>query len=107
MRIKTPATPPETPVDTVTISRARYDEGKSKLDVRATSSLGGSMTLTATAFDSAGSVMGSVTLQYKAKKDRHKGKITGLAFRSFRVDVVSTGGGSDSVEDVVIETKGD
>ena len=98
-------TPPDTAVDTVTITRARYEEGKSKLDVRADNSLGSSVTLTATAIDSSGSEMGSVTLDYDAKKDTHKGKITGLAFKPFRVEVVSTGGGSDSVQGEDIETK--
>ena len=100
-------TPPDTPVDTVTITRARYEEAKSKLDVRATSSSGGSVTLTATAYDSDGSIMGSVTLDYEAKKDRYKDKITGLAFKPFRVNVVSSGGGSASVQDETIESKGD
>ena len=95
-------------LDTVVITKATYNARKQKLDVEATSSGGGSVTLTATAYDSSGTVLGSgnTPMDYNAKKDKHKGTITNLTTKPFRVEVTSTGGGSDSVSGSEIGGKG-
>ena len=97
--------PPRPSADVVAITKAEYESGKARLKVEATSSLGGSVTLTATAFDSTGNILGSTELEYNAKKGIHKGKINGLNSAPFRVDVTSTAGGSDSVEGSGIKIK--
>ena len=84
--------------DVVTIIKAEYESEKARLKVEATSSAGGSVTLTAIAYDSSGNVLGSNQLEHDAKKNRHKGGIAGLTSEPFRVEVNSTGGGFDFVE---------
>ena len=84
--------------DTVAITKATYHSRKQTLTVDATSSAGGSVALTARAFDSAGVELGSVTMEYNAKKDKHSGEITSLTSKPFKVEVTSSGGGSASVE---------
>ena len=98
---------PASPTDVVTITKAKYDSKKRKLDVEATSSSGGAEILTATAYDDDddGVVLGTVVLKYDAKKAKHKGKITGLDTKPFRIEVASTGGGSDSLEGSEIDSK--
>ena len=78
--------------------KAEYDSEKARLKVEATSSAGGSVTLTAIAYDSSGNVLGSTQLGYDAKKDKHMGKITGLTSEPFSVEVTSTGVGFGFVE---------
>ncbi len=96
----------DAPADVVTIIKAEYDSGKARLKIEATSTAGGSVTLTATAFDSNGNVLGSTQMEYNAEKDRYKGKITKFTSEPFRVEVTSTGGGSDIVEGSGIKFKG-
>jgi hypothetical protein len=60
--------------------------------------MGGSVNLTATAFDSTGNVLGSTELDHNGGKAKHRGDINGLTSIPFRADVTSTGGGSDSVQ---------
>ncbi|MCH8816630.1 MAG: PKD domain-containing protein [Chloroflexi bacterium] len=82
--------------DTVEIIKAKYEIRKSKLGVEATSTDGGSATLTATAYDADNNVLGSVEMSYSAKKGKYKGEITGLNSKPVKVVVVSSGGGSDT-----------
>ena len=95
-----------TSADVVTIIKAEYESKKARLKVEATSSAGGSVTLTAIAYDSSGNVLGSTQLEHDAKKNRHKGRITGLTSKPFRIEVKSTGGGFDFVEGSGIKVKG-
>ena len=98
---------PLAPADIVTIIKAEFDSEEERLKVGATSSAGGSVTLTAIAYDSSGNVLSSSKLEYDAEKDRHKGKITGLTSEPFRVEVTSTGGGFDFIEGSGIKIKDD
>ena len=73
---------PGSAADTVSITKATYNSKKKKLDVQATSSAGGAVTLTATAFDSNGNILGSVVLSYSARKKKHTGTIGGLSSKA-------------------------
>jgi len=91
--------------DTVSITDAVYNAKKDKVDVEAVSSADGSVTLTATAFDSGDTLLGSTVLSYNPGKLKHSGSIEGLSSKPFRVEVTSSGGGSDSVEGAEIGGK--
>lgn len=95
-----------TATDTVTILKANYNWKKDELSVDASSSAGGSVTLTAEALDSSGSVLKTIILQFNAKQGKHKGKITGLSSKPFTVRVTSNLGGEDSVGQSGIGGKG-
>jgi len=73
--------------DTVVISKAEFKSGKSELSVEATSSDGGSVTLT---------VVGYGTMTYDSKKDKYKYKAKPVANPGATVTVTSSGGGSYS-----------
>jgi phage terminase large subunit-like protein len=96
---------PAVATDTVSITEAVYNARKDKVDVEAVSSDNGAVTLTAKAFDSGGHEMGSTVLSYNRGKHKHSGSIDGLPSKPFRVEVVSSGGGSDSVEGAAIGGK--
>ncbi len=83
-----------TVTDKVAITKAIYTAKKKTLSVEATSSTNGSVTLTATAFDSNGNPLGSKVLSYSTRTRKHTGTITGLSSKPFRVKVTSSGGGS-------------
>ncbi|MGR9105875.1 MAG: S8 family serine peptidase [Gammaproteobacteria bacterium] len=89
-------------IDAVSINKAIYNAKKKNLDVEATSSAGNAVSLTATAFASNGSIVGSVVLSYSARQNTYKGTISGLSSKPFRVEVTSSGGGSASVEGAAI-----
>jgi hypothetical protein len=88
---------PPISTDKVAITFDFYSAKWDLLGVVATSSSGGSVTLTATAFESDNVVTGSGVMAYNAELDRHQRVILGLAAKPFRVEVTSTGGGSDRV----------
>jgi hypothetical protein len=92
--------------DTVAITKATYNAKKRQLDVKATSSVGGAVTLTAKALDLNGGLLGTVTMEYNSKRDHHKGIISNLTSKPVRVEVNSTGGGSASVQAEEIGGKG-
>lgn len=49
--------------------------------------------------------LGSTVLSYNPGKHEHSGSIDGLSSKPFRVEVVSSGGGSDNVEGTEIGSK--
>ncbi len=73
--------------DTVTITKAEYKSDRSELKVEATSSSGGSVTLT---------VVGYGNMTWKATKNRHEFKAKPVAAPGATVTVTSTGGGQDA-----------
>jgi hypothetical protein len=89
---------PAVATDTVSITEAVYNAKKDEVDVEAISSDNGAVTLTATAFDANGNPLGSAVLSYNRGKKKHSGSIDGLSSKPYRVEVTSSGGGSDSVE---------
>lgn len=80
------ATITDVPVDVVTITKATYDNGKTKLEVEATSSEGGVAVLTVEGF-------GAMT--YNAKKNVYRLRLTGVA-NPGSVTVTSSLGGTDT-----------
>lgn len=97
---------PVSAADTVSTTKATYNSKKNTLNTEASSSAGGAVTLTATAFDLNGNALGSVALSYNARKNKHKGSIGGLTSKPFRVEVTSSGGGVANVEGAAIGGKG-
>jgi hypothetical protein len=97
---------PGTPADTVTILKASYTDARRSLTVEATSSASSGMTLTAAAYDAAGHLLGTVKMDYSAKKLRYTATLTGLSAKPYRVTVTSSGRGSASVEGAAIGGKG-
>ena len=73
--------------DTVTITKAEYKSKQSELTVEATSSDGGSVTLT---------VVGYGTMTYDSKKDVYKYEDSPVSDPGSTVTVTSTGGGQDT-----------
>jgi hypothetical protein len=92
--------------DTVTIRKSTYNAKQQKLELEATSSVGGAVTLTAKALDLNDDLVGAVTMEYNSKRKRHEGIIRNLRSKPFRVEINSTGGGSASVQDGEIGGKG-
>jgi beta-lactam-binding protein with PASTA domain len=73
--------------DTVTIIKAEYKSDKSEFKVEATSSEGGSVTLT---------VVGYGTMTWKADKSKYEYKVKPVADPGATVTVTSSGGGQDT-----------
>ncbi|MGA1825961.1 MAG: hypothetical protein ACMUIP_14995, partial [bacterium] len=73
--------------DTVTITKAEFNVGRSELKVEATSSYGGSVTLTITGY-------GDMT--YDSRKDIFKFKEKGVPDPGATITVTSSGGGEDT-----------
>ena len=96
---------PAVSTDTVSITEAVYNAKKDKVDVEPVSSDNGAVTLTATAFDLGDNFLGSTVLSYNPGKKKHSGSIDGLSSKPYRVEVTSSGGGSDSVEGAEIGGK--
>jgi len=86
-----------TVIDALSITKAMYNAKKKNLGVEVTSSAGGAVSLTATAFASSGSIVGSVAMTYSARQNTYKGTISDLSSKPFRVEITSSGGGSASV----------
>jgi hypothetical protein len=80
-------------IDTVTVTKAEYSIKKSELKVEATSTAGGSVTLTVVAGEV---VYGDMT--YKASKDLYEYSGKGVADPGEFVTVTSSGGGVETVE---------
>ena len=85
----TPEPPPPPPVDVVTIIKAEYKSNDSEIKVEATSSEGGSVTLT---------VVGYGDMTYKADKDKFELKAKPVGDPGASVDVISSGGGEQTIE---------
>jgi len=76
---------PANPTDTVTI-------------LKATSSAGRDVTLTATAYDALGNSLGIVTMAYHSRKSKFIATIPGLASKTYRLAVISISGGSVALD---------
>jgi subtilisin len=94
------------PVDKVAILKASYTAARKSLTIEATSSAGNNVTLVATAYDSAGHLLGSIKMDYTAKKARYIATLTGLPGKPYRVQVTSSNGGSASMVGAAIGGKG-
>jgi hypothetical protein len=73
--------------DTVTIIKAEYKTGRSEINIEATSSDGGSVTLT---------VVGYGTMTYDSRKNKYKYKVRPVADPGATITVTSSGGGQDT-----------